>query len=475
MGLMKAVAKNYLVQLGGKILSMGAGLLIIPILGRYLNDGDWAAYITATSVLSFVAVFVDFGLTLTLTQMISTPGADEKKISDGILGFRLVSGLIFYSLSAVVVIFLPYTTVAKAAVAAGAAAYFFLSAAGSLVGVFQKHLAIKKFVWAELASRGIYLILTLMCVFFGWGLLPILGVMGLANGLWLIFVVMAAKSLVIVRPKIDLKIWRQALSLSTPIALSTIFNLIYLRGDILILSWLRQDEVGQYGAAYKLVDVATTFPTMFMGLVLPQLTWAWKESKENFKNILQKSFDIFFLSIIPIFFGAQIVAVPLILLITGPRFTPAGLVLKILVVAIVFVFFSALYGHTVIAVRQQKIMTWGYAITAVLSIIGYLIFIPKFGMWAAAWVTCFSEFIIALLTFLVVSLTAKTLPNLKVATKALIAGLFMYFVLTILPSIQVLLTIIIGTFIYVGTIILIGGIKLSDLKSLLPKQNHPSL
>ncbi|MFH1252923.1 MAG: flippase [Candidatus Uhrbacteria bacterium] len=475
MSLMKTVAKNYLVQLFGKFFSLTSGLLVIALLGRYLDDANWAAFITATSVLSFVAVFVDFGLTLTLTQMISAPNADEKKITGGVLGFRLVSGGLFYALSAVVVIFLPYSAAAKAAVAAGTAAYFFLSAAGSLVGVFQKHLAIKKFVIAELVSRGIYLVLTLVCVFLGWGLLPILGAMGIANGLWLIFVIMAAESLTVIRPKIDLKIWHEAFSRSTPIALSTIFNLIYLRGDVLILSWLKQDEVGQYGAAYKLVDVATTFPTMFMGLILPQLTLAWAENKENFKNILQKSFDIFALSVIPLFFGTQIVAVPLTLLITGPKFATAGLVLKILVIAIVCVFFSSLYGHTVLAIRKQKIMTIGYAVTAVISVIGYLIFIPKFGMWGAAWVTCFSELAIAALTFLMVSWTTKILPNLKITIKALAAGLFMYFVLLSLPTTPVVITIIIGALIYATIIILIGGIKISDLKSLLPKnQNHPS-
>jgi O-antigen/teichoic acid export membrane protein len=334
-------------------------------------------------------------------------------------------------------------------------------------------LVIKKFVIAEVASRLIYLILTLVCVLMNWGLIPILLAMGIGNALWLIFVIWAAKSITIIRPKINFTIWREALFLSSPIALSTIFNLIYLRGDVLLLSWLKQDEVGQYGAAYKLVDVATTFPTMFMGLVLPQLTMAWQENKETFKNILQKSFDIFALIITPIFFGTQVVGVPLTLLITGPKFAAAGLILKILILAVVFVFISTLYGHVVVAVRKQKIMTWGYALTAVLSVIGYLWLIPKFGMWGAAWVTCFSEFSIAVLTFAVVSWTAKILPNFKTVLKSILASGFMYLVLISLPpTINVSVTILIGVLLYSTIIILIGGVKFNDLKSLLPKNEQ---
>ncbi|MFH1088883.1 MAG: flippase [Candidatus Uhrbacteria bacterium] len=474
MSVMKRIATNYIIQMLGKGLGMVAGLAVIALLGRYLGDEDWAAYITATTFLSFFGVFVDFGLTLTLTQMISVPGADEKKITGSILGIRLTSGAIFYTLSILVVTLLPYSNEAKAAVAAGAAAFFFMSAAGSLIGVFQKHLAIRRYVVAELISRGFYLVFTLLCVVFNLGLLWILGAMGLANGLWLIFVIVAAKPLIIIRPQFDWKTWKEAFHRSAPIAVSTLFNLMYLRGDVLILSWVKPNEVGQYGAAYKVIDVATALPTMFMGLVLPQLTQAWGENKENFKNILQKSLDIFLLAVIPMLFGVQIVAESLTMLIIGPKFAVAGLVLKILVLAIVFVFISTLYGHTIVALHKQKIMTWGYAFTAAVSVIGYIIFIPRYGMWGAAWVTCLSEFLIALLTFIVVSRVTKTLPNLTVAFKAILASIIMYLVLITLPDLPVLVEVALGGLVYVVTIISIGGIKVSDLKTLLLKSKGDS-
>jgi len=470
MSIMKKVAANYIIQLLGKSLSMLVGLAVIALLTRYLSSEDWAAYVTATTFLAFFGVFVDFGLTLTLTQMISAPDADEKKIVGSVMGIRLVSGGIFYTLSALVVTLLPYSDMTKAGVAAGAAAFFFISATASMVGIFQKHLAMRRYVIAELVSRGLYLLLTFLCVVFGLGLLPVLGAMGVANGFWLLFVIIAAKPLTVIRPQFNWPIWKDAFRRSAPIAISTIFNLIYLRGDVLILAWARPDDVGQYGTAYKVVDVLTAFPTMFMGLLLPQLALAWHEkNKETFKNILQKSFNIFSLVAIPLFFGTQIVAVPLTELIAGEKYATAGLVLKVLIFAIICVFISTLYGHTIVALHKQKIMVWGYAFTAIVSIAGYLILIPKFGMWGAAWVTCLSEFLIALLTFIVVSKVSQTLPNLKVFGKSLLASLVMYFALTLLPSLPILITVGIGALIYGIIISLIGGVNLREIKSLVTK------
>lgn len=470
MSVIKKVANNYFAQLTGKTLSLLAGLGVIAMLTRYLSETDWAAYVTATAFLSFFAIFVDFGLTLTLTQMISSPQADEKKIVGSVLGLRLVSGAAFYALAALVVIFLPYSEAAKAGVAAGAGAFYFMSAAGAMVGVFQKHLAMRRYVLAELASRGCYLLLTFLCVVFHLGLLPILGAMGLANGLWLLFVIIAAKPLTIIRPQINWSVWKEAFYRSAPIAISTIFNLIYLRGDVLILSWAKPEEVGQYGTAYKVIDVLTAFPTMFMGLLLPQLALNWTESRlDQFKNILQKAFDLFALTAIPLFLGTQAIAVPLIVFFAGERFVAAGEILKVLIFAIVCVFVSTLYGHAIVAIHKQKIMTWGYAATAIMAVIGYFVFIPRFGMWGAAWVTCLSEFSIALLTFIVVSRVSRVVPNLITAVKAALAGLMMYLILSALPAWPVIVTVGLGVLVYGVIIIAIGGIKIKEIKNLMVK------
>jgi O-antigen/teichoic acid export membrane protein len=297
--------------------------------------------------------------------------------------------------------------------------------------------------------------------------------MGLANAIWFVSIFFAAKPLAVIRPQFNWTIWKEAFYRSSPIAISTIFNLMYLRGDVLILAWVKPDDVPQYGTAYKVVDVLTAFPTMFMGLLLPQLTMAWTgKNFESFKKILQKAFDLFAIVVIPLFFGTQIVGPQLTTLIAGERYLVAGSILKVLIVAIVCVFISTLYGHTIVALHKQKLMTLGYALTAMVSIIGYLIFIPKFGMWGAAWVTCLSEFLIATLTFIAVSWVSKTWPTVAVAGKAVLSSFVMYLVLFVLPPWPVLIVVGVGVLVYLILMLGLGGFKIEDLKTLFPKNNQ---
>jgi O-antigen/teichoic acid export membrane protein len=114
-------------------------------------------------------------------------------------------------------------------------------------------------------------------------------------------------------------------------------------------------------------------------------------------------------------------------------------------------------------------MTIGYAFTALVAVIGYLIFIPSFGMWGAAGIICLSEFLIALLTLIVVARTARAWPNLIVTIKAGLAGLIMFFILTLLPTWPVLLTISLGIVVYLAALTMVGGINIREIKSLLTK------
>ena len=67
-----------------------------------------------------------------------------------------------------------------------------------------------------------------------------------------------------------------------------------------------QAEVGQYGGAYKVIDVVTTLPVMFMGLALPILVKAWKgRDRTTFEETMQKAFNFFSMIAVPL--GCRIV------------------------------------------------------------------------------------------------------------------------------------------------------------------------
>jgi O-antigen/teichoic acid export membrane protein len=350
----RTLSKNFAVQLAGKGFSVLLGLALVAILTRTLGVGGYGEYTTSITFLQFFGVIVDFGLTLTMVVMISETGADEPKLVGNVLGLRLFSSAILYALAPLAVLPFPWSGTVKAAVLVGTVAYFFMSSAGMLTGVFQRHAAIWRASLAEIASRIVLVALTAILAYEGYGIVAMLGALVIANAIWLFLMIRFAKPYVSIRPLADMAIWKKTLSRSWPIAVSIFFNLLYLKGDVLILAYFRPEtEVGFYGAAYRILDVLTALPTMFMGLLLPSLTADWTAARRpEFDRHLSRAFDLFMTAAIPAVAGGLAVAGPLIAWLAGPGYDTAGAVLKVLLFAVPGIFLGALYGHAVVAVKR---------------------------------------------------------------------------------------------------------------------------
>ncbi len=468
----QSLAKNFTIQTIGKVLSILVGLVTVAILTRTLGTERFGEYTTAVTFLQFFGILVDFGLTLTLLVMISEKGADEAHIAGNFLGLRLVSGFLLFACAPIVVLLFPYSPIIKQAVLVGAFAYFLMSGASLLVGIFQKHEAMWRAALAELINRFVLLMTIATIAWFHLGVVAFVAAAILANAVWFLVIIRFARPFVHVHPRFEIEAWKKILSRSWPIAISIIFNLMYLKGDILLLSIFRsQTEVGLYGVAYRIIDILTVIPTMFMGLLLPSLTLAWTNNDhEQFRSRLSRAFDVFMIFVIPVIAGAQILGVKLIQFIAGAGYEQSGEVLKVLILALFGVFVGTLFGHLVVALNKQRVMIFGYASAAVLTLAGYLYTIPRYGMYGAAWMTVFSEVFIAIVTFIVVYKTSRALPHLGAFLKSVFAAIVMSGFLLILPSIHVTLDILFGALVYFVMMILIRGIKLEDLQLILPKR-----
>jgi O-antigen/teichoic acid export membrane protein len=221
--------------------------------------------------------------------------------------------------------------------------------------------------------------------------------------------------------------------------------------------------------SYRIIEVMTVLPVMFMGLVLPSLVASWSAGRmEEFRARVKRTFDVFAMAVIPVMIGAQLVSTELTVLIAGEAFAPAGPVLELLVLSLTGVFGGALYGHLIVAINRQRIMIWGYVAVAIVSITGYLWLVPDYGMWGAVLVTLVSESLIALITFTVIYRVTGSLPNLTVTLKSLIAGGIMYLALRALPESHVVIDLIVGATVYSAILLALHAVTFKEIKTLLP-------
>ncbi|MBT5337829.1 flippase [Candidatus Falkowbacteria bacterium] len=461
MSLDKQIAKNTVIHLAGKLISLILGLVAIAVMARYLGQEGFGYYITVTAFLQFFGILVDFGLTLTTVQMISKPGVNISRTMNSIISFRVITAFCFLLLAPILIWFFPYNIFIKLGVIITVASFFCITIIQTLTGVFQQKLKMFKLTLAEVIGRVVFVALVVLAAWLGKNIYWIFGAMSIGSIVNLVIVFLYSKKYIKWRLEFDFTIWKELISKTWPIALSISFNLIYLKMDIIILSLFRsQGEVGLYGATYRVVDILTMLPAVFMGIVLPIATKYYLEkNKKELRAILQKSFDALMIFAVPITIGTFVIAEKIMIFIAGAEFIPSGEILKVLILASCAIFATSLFAYAVVAVNRQKTMMWGYLTVAVLTLVGYFIFIPKYGYWGAAWMTVFSEALIMIWTAVLIYRAIKFFPSLKTFLKTIPAAIIMSGVLYSVRSWHVLILLMIAGVVYFGFLYLFGGIR----------------
>jgi len=156
--------------------------------------------------------------------------------------------------------------------------------------------------------------------------------------------------------------------------------------------------------------------------------------------------------------GGYFLGVPLMVLMAGPAFAISGEIIKILLIATGVIFISGLFGYSIVALGLQKKMIKFYALDAVISVAGYLIFIPLYSYWGAAWMTVFAETFILLATVYVLHHHLKFTPKFNIAFKSLLASAIMALGLYIFPGLNFISALIVGTLIYLVALYLFKGV-----------------
>jgi O-antigen/teichoic acid export membrane protein len=427
MSLIKKIAHNTAAQILGKIISIVFGVITISLMTRYLGQKGFGQYTTIMAFIQIFAILTDFGLTLTTTQLLSKPNVDENKIFNNIISLRITSSLVFLAMAPLFSLLFPYPPIIRIGITISALSFFFTSLFQIFIGFFQKHIITYLAAISEVANRIILLILVYLAVIFDLGLLNILIAIAASNALQVLLNYIFAYKKITIKWQLDLNTWYLIWKTTWPISVTIFFNLIYFKADTIILSLYKPAEhVGIYGAPYKILEVLTTIPFLFSGLILPLLTFNWNTKNfAKYKRIFQTAYDCLALIAVPLILGTQVLATPIMTLIAGKQFEASGNVLRILIIATGIIFLGNLFSHAIISIDKQKTVIKGYIITAILSLMGYFYFIPLYSYYAAAWMTVFAELFIMLNIIIIFYKTTKFFPSLKNTLLSILASLIM--------------------------------------------------
>lgn len=463
----KQIYQNTLIQLVGKIISTILGLAVVAIMTRSLGVEKFGWYATATGFLQFIGIFCDFGFTVVSSNMLSRPDFDKKSLLNNLFTLRLITAILFQGLLPITILFFPYPLEIKLAVAITALSFINVSLNQVFIAVMQTKLQMHLQSIGEIIGRIVLVLGALFVAKNNFGFLPMMAIITVSSCFYTGYLWYKSEA---VKLQIDKQISKAIFIQLWPTALAVIFNAIYLQGDRVILPlYVPQTDVAFYGAAYRVLDIVIQVSSMIMGIMTPLLAFAWSRNiMEDFKKNAQLSFDLLMTLLIPMVFGAFILAEPIMRFVAGADFSGAGKILQILIISIFGVCFGMVFGHLSLAINKQKQVFWIYFTDAILSLIGYFIFIPKFGMYGAAYVTIFSEFYAGALLLLMAYRYSNFFPKLTTLLKIVFLSLLMAILLYTLREEHLLILISAAALFYILGAITLKIFSRDSLLQLIP-------
>lgn len=465
--LKKKIAQNFLISFGGRFAAGALGIISVALITRTIGADGFGAYSTAIAFLYIFSVCADFGLYPLLAREIAKPDADEGKVISVIFSTRLLLLSVFMTLSFAVVVFMPYSGAVKWGVVIASLGFAFQSLSAVLMGVFQKQLKTAIPAIADIAARVAQLAAAVYLFYTGGNFLHFLFVFTVGGAVQFVIVFSYVRRQIPFRVLFQKNAFVRTIQESWPLAVSAVLVLVYFKGDTVLLSLLRSPhDVGVYGVAYKILENIIFFPIMFVGLVMPLLSKYFIADRKMFHAVFQKTFDFLSMIVLPLAVGGVYLAPDIVRILAGSGFEEATVPLRILFIAIVFIFFGALFGSTIIAIHKQKKVMWVYGAAAALNITANLYLISRYSYVGAAATTAATELLVSSCMLFIIYRATDHLPRAGTLVKACGATAVMAAALFISPSQSFLFLVGIGAAVYAGALYALKGITKEDLRLL---------
>ncbi|MBN2070037.1 MAG: flippase [Candidatus Krumholzibacteriota bacterium] len=269
-----------------------------------------------------------------------------------------------------------------------------------------------------------------------------------------------------IRLSFDLAFWKDAFRQSLPMAASFILSQIYVNFDMIMLGFTHGEEtVGYYHAAYKIIFTINLFGTYYFFSLFPNLSRVFSSSVKQLGLLLSKSMRHMIILLVPISAGGMVLAGPMIRTAFGNGYAASILPLQILIWSIAIINIRQHFSNTLIASNRQKRYLLCASLGAVTNIILNLIFIPAFGMSAAAATTLFSELVV-MLTMYRETRKVISINILPMLWKPVAASTGMVAVLMIIPGWNVFLRTGFGIAVYFPILFVTRGISVKEIKAM---------
>jgi len=469
LNIVRAIAKNTLVLMVGRIITIGLTYFYTIYTARYLGAQGFGILSFAIAFTGIICLLADLGLSVLTTREISRNNLLAGRYIGNILAIKTILAIFTFGFTVIVINLLGYPSKTILVVYMITFSTIFSSFSDVFNSIFQAFQKMEYISFGVILNSVLMFIGIVIAISQNQDLIIVASIYLFASLIIFLYsLCICIWKFLIPKIELDFSFWKKLLKDSIPFWMSSVFIILYFRIDMIMLSMMKGDAaVGWYSASYRLIDGLSLIPSVFMSVMFPVFSKYYIYSKNSLEVAFIKSLKFITIIAIPIGIGITILSNEIIMFIFGNEYAPSVPALKIIIWASVFSFINFTPATLLNSTNKHKVLMIFTFVGAILNITLNFFLIPSFSYLGAGIATVITEFIVGLLMISFIQKTHNFLiPFLNTAFRSLVSSLLMGIFILIFKSYSLLLLIPISSVIYFVSLLIVKGIKKDEFNSL---------
>lgn len=386
------ITKNTISLIIREALNKGALFVLFILIGRLMGKESLGRF----SLALVISQIFYFGTELGLNTLIIREVAKDRLLSGkyliniGVL--RVISGFFTMCLICAAAAVIGARGEAAVVIYLCGLSYLFVNIINLYTSIFRAHEKMELELLVSFLKNALFLPSAIWAIYNNMGLVAVFNIFLVSN-----LLALAAAHFIFIKKmgypsdlKLDFGFWKNQLIQTSPLWLSQLFGVAYLKIAPLLLFRLRGEEaVGLYNAGFVVVDGFWIMAGCFVYSVFPVLS-RLTDKREIRKEYLARAKTMILVFLV---LGAAVFlfANGLIPLFYGQKFSEIVPLVRVLLVAALLVALDTYNSMTIIAIGRQFFLPFINAAGLAANFIFNIFFIPRFNYTGSAYALIASE------------------------------------------------------------------------------------
>jgi O-antigen/teichoic acid export membrane protein len=375
------VIRGSAVRVGANVLGLVLALVTATILLRHLGVEESGRYVTVMSLVRIAVAIVDNGLNVAASKDLTVRKRSERReLLGNIVGQRILvaviawAGLVAFSLLA------GYPNEMVAGTILAGSGVMLVAIGDSMLVPLTVELRNAGVAAVELLRAFVVLVGVALLAAVGSGLTAFLAVQVVCGLAVLTVVPFLVGRRGVVRPRFDRAEQRGLLRTALPIAAALALGQIYFRLVIVMMSLISSGkETGYFGGSLRAMEALIVLPILVAGVALPVMTAAAHDNMKRLRYAIEGLSEGATIAGVLVVLVTIRAADPVMRVIGGAEFEPAGNVLRIQVVALLFIALYQIWTVALVALGQQRQLIFTNALGLLAVAVFAAILVPPLG------------------------------------------------------------------------------------------------